>query len=84
MPYGPTTNNGHDRPHLWTSVAPADLVLLLAEFLERVDHINQALEVTIHRLEGLEETLARDRAEVREAVLRSGEQCAAAARPHRP
>jgi hypothetical protein len=59
---------------LWTSVAPADLGLLIAEFVERAERINQALDVTINRLASLDETLARDRAETRDAVLRTGEQ----------
>jgi hypothetical protein len=59
---------------LWTSVAPADLGLLLAEFIERAERTNQALDATIRRLENLGTTLARDRAEAREATLRAGEE----------
>ncbi|HET8699694.1 MAG TPA: hypothetical protein VFO94_19580 [Gammaproteobacteria bacterium] len=58
---------------LWTSVAPADLALLIAEFVERAERINNALDATIRRLETLDEVLARDRAEAREAVLRAGD-----------
>ncbi|HZF31755.1 MAG TPA: hypothetical protein VE907_21735 [Gammaproteobacteria bacterium] len=48
--------------------------MLVAEFVERAERINAALDVTIGRLERLDEILARDRAEAREAVLRAGEQ----------
>ena len=59
---------------LWTSVAPADLGPLIVEFIERAERINRALDATIRRFEELHETLARDRAEVRESVLRAGEE----------
>jgi hypothetical protein len=59
---------------LWTSVAPADLAPLIAEFVERAERINRALDATHRRFEELDATLARDRAEVRESVLRSGEE----------
>ena len=58
---------------LWASVAPADLWPLVAEFIERADRTNQAVEATIRRLEDLDNLLARDRAEARESVLRSAE-----------
>jgi hypothetical protein len=58
---------------LLTSVAPADLGPLILEFVERAERINRALDLTIRRFEELEEILARDRAEVRESVLRAGE-----------
>jgi hypothetical protein len=59
---------------LWTSVAPADLWPLIVEFIERSERINRALDATIRRFEELDATLARDRAEVRESVLRAGEE----------
>ena len=58
---------------LWTSVAPADVLLLAAEFIERGERINHALDATLNRLENLDAVLARDRAEARDAALRSGE-----------
>jgi hypothetical protein len=59
---------------LWTSVAPADLGPLVVEFIERAERTNRALDATIRRLENLDEILARDRAEVREAVFRANEE----------
>ena len=59
---------------LWSSVAPADLAPLIVEFIERAERINRALDATIRRFEELDEALARDRAEVRESVLRAGEE----------
>jgi hypothetical protein len=59
---------------LWTSVAPGDLWPLIVEFIERSERINRALDATIRRFEELDATLARDRAEVRESVLRAGEE----------
>jgi len=58
---------------LLTSVAPADLGPLVVEFIERAERTNRALDATIRRFETLGETLARDRAEVRESVLRANE-----------
>ena len=59
---------------LWSSVAPADLGPLVVEFIERAERINRALDARIRRFEELDETLARDRAQVRESVLRGGEE----------
>ena len=59
---------------LWSSVAPRDLAPLIMEFIERAERINRALDATHRRLEELDETLARDRAQVRESVLRAGEE----------
>ena len=59
---------------LWASVAPADLAPLIVEFIERAERINLALDATHRRFEELDQTLARDRAEVRESVLRAGEE----------
>jgi hypothetical protein len=58
---------------LWTSVAPVDVGLLIAEFVERAGRVNESLDATIGRLASLDETLAHDRASAREAVLRTGE-----------
>lgn len=59
---------------LWSSVAPADLGPLVVEFIERAERINRALDASIRRFEELDETLARDRAEVRGSVIRAGEE----------
>jgi len=58
---------------LMASTVPADIPLLLREFVARTERTNRALDVALDRLERLDEKLERDRAEVREAVLRSGE-----------
>jgi hypothetical protein len=58
---------------LLTSVAPADLVPLVVEFIDRAERTTRALDLTIRRFEELGEILARDRAEARESVLRSSE-----------
>ena len=55
------------------SVAPADLKPLVREFVAGAERTNRALEATLRRLDCLDETLERNRAEVREAVRRSGE-----------
>jgi len=59
---------------LWSSVAPRDLAPLIMEFIERAERINRALDATHRRFEELDETLASDRAQVRESVLRAGEE----------
>jgi uncharacterized membrane protein YccC len=59
---------------LWASVARAELEPLAKEFIERVERTNRSLDATIRRLENLDETLARDRAEVREATRRAAEE----------
>ena len=58
---------------LMASTVPADIVLLLREFTARTERTNGALDAALDRLEHLDEKLARSRAEVREAVLRSGD-----------
>jgi hypothetical protein len=50
------------------------LAPLIMEFIERAERINRALDATHRRFEELDETLARDRAQVRESVLRAGEE----------
>jgi len=59
---------------LLTSVVPADLGPVIVEFIERAERTNRALDATIRRFENLDETLAGDRAEVRESVLRASEE----------
>jgi putative addiction module component (TIGR02574 family) len=59
---------------LWASVAPEDLEPLAREFIRRVARTNEALDATIRRLGRLDETLKRDRAEVREATRRAAEE----------
>jgi hypothetical protein len=58
---------------LLDSVARAELEPLAREFVESVKRTNAALDAAIARLDRFDEELARNRAEVREAVLRSGE-----------
>jgi len=55
------------------SVAPAELEPLVREFVAGAKSTNQVLEAALSRLARLDETLERNRAEVREAVLRSGD-----------
>jgi hypothetical protein len=59
---------------LLDSVAPADLEPLVKEFVAQVDKTNQLLDATIRRLEHLDEELERNRAEVREEVLKAHEE----------
>ncbi|HUL82558.1 MAG TPA: hypothetical protein VL131_10450 [Gammaproteobacteria bacterium] len=58
---------------LLDSVARAELEPLAKEFVERVKKTNAALDATIARLERFDDEVERQRVEVREAVLRSGE-----------
>ncbi len=58
---------------LMESAAPPDVRELLREFVVRMERTNQALEDLHQRFRRLDETLERNRAEVREAVMRSGE-----------
>lgn len=58
---------------LMESAAPSDIEPLLRDFAERMERTNRALEVALDRLETLGATIERERAEVREAVRRSGE-----------
>jgi hypothetical protein len=46
---------------------------LLRDFVERMERTNRALEVALERMETLDGRIEIDRAEVREAVRRSGE-----------
>ena len=58
---------------LMETTVPADIPPLLREFIARTERTNRALEVALDRLERLEETIERHRAEVRAAVRESGE-----------
>jgi hypothetical protein len=52
---------------------PPDIAPLIREFIVRTERTNWALEVILERLSRLDETIERNRAEVREAVRKSGE-----------
>jgi hypothetical protein len=58
---------------LMESTLPPDIALLLRDFVGALERTNRALDLAIARLSAFEERLARGRAEVREAVLSSGE-----------
>ena len=58
---------------LMENTVPADIPPLLREFIIRTEQTNRALEVALDRLGRLDETIERNRAEVREAVRQSGE-----------
>lgn len=55
------------------SAAPGELETLLREFVTGMEQTNRAIEATLERLSHFDETLERNRAEVREAVRLSGE-----------
>jgi hypothetical protein len=55
------------------TTVPADIPPLVREFVARTERTNHALEVAHERLSRLDETIERNRAEVREAVCQSGE-----------
>jgi hypothetical protein len=59
---------------LWESVAPADLERLVKEFRAAMAQSNLAVEAARWRLHRLDAELRQGRADVREAVLRSGDQ----------
>lgn len=58
---------------LMESAAPSDMQPLLRDFVERMERTNRALEVALERMKALDGRIEIDRAEVREAVRRSGE-----------
>jgi hypothetical protein len=58
---------------LMESAAPTEIGSLLREFAAGLERTNRALDLAIARLSAFDERLRRSRAEVREAVLRSGE-----------
>ena len=55
------------------TTVPSDIPPLIREFVARTERINCALEGVLERLSRLDETIERNRAEVREAVRQSGE-----------
>jgi hypothetical protein len=58
---------------LMASAVPSDMETLLRSFAERMEQTNQVLEAAIQRFETIDERIERDRAEIREAVRRSGD-----------
>jgi hypothetical protein len=58
---------------LLESAAPPELGALLRDLASGLERTNHALELAIARLSAFDERLQRSRAEVREAVLLSGE-----------
>jgi hypothetical protein len=58
---------------LMESVIPSDIGPLLRDFVTRVERTNRVLEGALERLSTFGARLERSRAEVREAVIRSGE-----------
>jgi hypothetical protein len=58
---------------LMETTIPADIPPLLREFVARTEQTNRALESTLDRLGRLDETIERNRVEVRAAVQQSQE-----------
>jgi len=58
---------------LLDSVARAELEPLVRQFVESVKRTNTALDAALARFDRFDEDLERQRAEVRESVIRSGE-----------
>jgi hypothetical protein len=58
---------------LMESAAPEEMGPLLREFASALKRTNRVLDLAIARSSAFDERLQRSRAEVREAVLRSGE-----------
>jgi hypothetical protein len=58
---------------LMETTVPGDIPPLIREFVARTERTNRALEIALERLSRLDETIERNRAEVREAVRKSGE-----------
>ena len=59
---------------LMESAAPPDIGPLLRQLVTSLERTHRALDLAIARLIALDERFRRARAEVREAVLHSGEQ----------
>jgi hypothetical protein len=55
------------------STVPPDIGALLRDLAARLERTNRKLDQTVERLSSLDERLARSRASVRDAVIRSGE-----------
>ena len=58
---------------LMETTVPSDIPPLIREFVARTERTNHALEVVLERLRRVDETIERNRAEVREAVRRSSD-----------
>ena len=58
---------------LMETTVPPDVPPLIREFVARTERTNRALEMALQRLSCLDETIERNRAEVREAVRKSGD-----------
>ena len=58
---------------LMESTVPPDIGPLLQDFVAGLERTNRALEAALERLSTLDERLERSRAEVRDAVVRSGD-----------
>lgn len=58
---------------LMETTIPVDIPPLLREFVARTEQTNRALESTLDRLGRLDETIERNRVEVRAAVRQSQE-----------
>jgi hypothetical protein len=57
---------------LMETTVPSDIPPLIREFVARTERINSVLEGMLERLSRLDETIERNRAEVRDAVRQSG------------
>ena len=58
---------------LMETTVPSDIPALIREFVARTERTNRALEVVLDRLSRLDETIARNRSEIREEVRQSGD-----------
>ncbi len=58
---------------LMEKTVPTDIRRLIRAFVARTERTNRALEIVIERLSRLDETIERNRAEVREALRQSGD-----------
>ena len=58
---------------LMETTVPADIPPLVREFVARTERTTRALESALERLDRLDETIERNRTEVREAVRQSGD-----------
>lgn len=58
---------------LMESTVPPDIGPLFREFVASLERTNRSLDVVLERLSTFDERLERSRAQVREAVVRSGE-----------
>ena len=58
---------------LMETTVPSDIPPLMREFVARTERANRALEVVIERLSRLDESIERNRSEIREQVRQSGD-----------